>query len=96
MGNTTFLFAIKEKIEIDMPNKMIVRIVLLLLSVTVKIFCYKLHEQMNLTFKTKSSLKTQILFDLGSQGCYVNEKVGKFKYENYSYRQHINEDFRSN
>ena len=38
--------------------------------------------------ETKSSVKTQILFDTGSQRCYVNKKIRKS--ENYSYRENIN------
>ena len=50
MGSTTFLFVIKEKIEIAMPRKLRVRIVLL---IRVKVFCYKLHEQKYLILKLK-------------------------------------------
>ena len=44
---------IKEKIEIAMPRKMEVQIALLLLSIRVKVFCYKLQEQMYLALKLK-------------------------------------------
>ena len=57
MENTTFLFVTKEKIEIAMPRKKKVRIVLLLLSIRVKVSCYKLHKQVYLTFKLKVLLK---------------------------------------
>ena len=78
MENITFLFATKEKIEIVIPRKMKSRIALLLLSIRVKVFCYKLQKQMySIKIETKSSLKTRILFDTGCQGCYVNEKVRK-------------------
>ena len=40
--------------------KMKVRIVLLLLSIRVKVFCYKLHEQIYLTLKLKVLLKPEL------------------------------------
>ena len=52
-GRTLNTCSAKEKIEIAMPHKMKVRIVLLLLSIRVKVFCYKLDEQMYLTLKLK-------------------------------------------
>ena len=74
MENTTFLFVTKEKIEIAMPRKKKVRIVLLLLSIRVKVSCYKLHKQMYLTFKLKVLLKFEFCL---TQECFVNEKVCK-------------------
>ena len=73
MENTTFLFVTKEKIEIAMPRKMKVRIVLLLLSIREKVFCALQSARANVfDIETKSSVKTRILFDTGSQRCYVN------------------------
>ena len=73
MENTTFLFVIKEKIEIAMPHKMKFRIVLLLLSIRVKLFCALQSARADVfDTETKSSVKTRILFDAGSQRCYVN------------------------
>ena len=73
MENTTFLFVTKEKIEIAMPCKMKVRIALLLLSIRVKVFCALQSARADVfDIETKSSVKTRILFDTGSQRCYVN------------------------
>ena len=78
MENTIFLFPSKEKIEIAMPRKMKVRIVSIVAFVDQsKSILLQTPRADVFNIETKSSVKTQILFDTGSQQCHVNEKVRK-------------------
>ena len=61
--NTTFLFVIKEKIEIAIPRRMTVWrvfLVLLLLPIRVKVFSYKLQESMYLKLKLEFCLTQEV------------------------------------
>ena len=98
MENTIFLFPSKEKIEIAMPRKMKVRIVSIVAFVDQsKSILLQTPRADVFNIETKSSVKTQILFDTGSQQCYVNEKVRKhLNLKTIRIRKNINKDNLSN